>query len=267
LDELFRLSPTGYHALIRQTVEQLVGLGFVVSNTFPANKGKDARLSYRIEVVGQPHLAAAAEKAIASIGLDVEAIGLADDWPDAPTTDALEKILAFVWGREGAAATNDKEIFLVVAVSGNEPEICRQIGRICAANGTPWALFRYTGALFEVGPLIVPGETACFDCVTLRTLAAAQDYTAEYEFLQYLSDPNRPRVNLNPPQGLTELAASVLTNELESFCSEGGDSGICNGVWLIGSRPLRLKLHRLLKIPGCPTCEVGIKRHVGSASN
>jgi bacteriocin biosynthesis cyclodehydratase domain-containing protein len=71
---------------------------------------------------------------------------------------------------------------LVVAVAGEAragTEL-RAVNAGCLAAGMPWLpISPFDGAVLRVGPLILPGRTACFEC-TERRLAANVEYSQLY---------------------------------------------------------------------------------------
>jgi hypothetical protein len=71
---------------------------------------------------------------------------------------------------------------LVVAVGGDvrAGTQLRAANAACLAAGVPWLpVSSFDGAVLRVGPLIVPGRTACFEC-TERRLAANVEYSQLY---------------------------------------------------------------------------------------
>ncbi len=146
---------------------------------------------------------------------------------------------------------------LVLAVLGHQGELCIRFGRMCASSGSAWALIRFWWDYCEVGPLVLPGETACFHCLALRVLAATEDPSRAHEAPQGSASFTRQTEKKDLPRSLLHLGASLLANELETYIRSGCATGIHNGLWSIRHVPLLVRHHRLLRVPGCPTCTLG----------
>jgi bacteriocin biosynthesis cyclodehydratase domain-containing protein len=260
--------PAAERWVVRKALQELVNLGYVMSVFLPDNQQENKNRAYGYDVclLGERDLLVVAEQAISRMNSDKDSVQMVEAACAATATGAREQLLEAAQSLIQTDRASDKVLLLVLAISGDELELCRRLGSTCASSGTPWALLRYSGWCFQVGPLILPGETACFDCMALRALAAAEDYAAEKEYIRYLSDPDRQQIKLDPPHGLLELAVFILANELEAHCEAYGGCGIRNGVWLVYSHPLRLRRHRLLKVPGCPTCAIGRNRLIKLAA-
>jgi bacteriocin biosynthesis cyclodehydratase domain-containing protein len=122
------------------------------------------------------------------------------------------------------------------------------------ATGTPWLqVLPYDGRIAAVGPLFLPGATACRTCFQLRRAAALRFGPIE-EILA--AEP------LRAPSGaaLETLAAAVAVVVLLRWL--GARDPYLPGVLyaLELERGPRLTAHRVLRVPRCPDCSSAGRR-------
>lgn len=117
------------------------------------------------------------------------------------------------------------------------------------ASRTEWMqVLPFDGRLAAVGPVFVPGETACHECFRVRrdsTIAAAPDRARG----AYLGSPALDAV-------LAGLAAHVVVGRLA-----GGDTGDAGALLAVELSPeLRCTRHFVYRVPRCPACSPASQR-------
>jgi bacteriocin biosynthesis cyclodehydratase domain-containing protein len=144
----------------------------------------------------------------------------------------------------------DPEGDFVVAVPGGAevPHLAEWNAR-AIASGVEWMqVLPFDGRLAAVGPVFVPGETACHECFRLRrdsTIAAAPDRARG----SYLGSPPIDAA-------LAGLAAHVALGRLAG--GETGDAGTLLAVELVPE--LRCTRHFVYRVPRCPACSPAARR-------
>jgi bacteriocin biosynthesis cyclodehydratase domain-containing protein len=63
--------------------------------------------------------------------------------------------------------------FAVVCTDVHDPGLLERVNRLALAHRLPWTTARALGLEFRIGPTILPGETACHTCLTLRIASNA----------------------------------------------------------------------------------------------
>lgn len=115
-------------------------------------------------------------------------------------------------------------------------------------DGVAWlALLPSDGRLAPVGPLVVPGETACLECYRLRR-AATSDCREELRALT--GTPSSAR-----SAGVVDtLIAGVAALALLRYLA-GLDPTLPGSFYALDlGVPLSLSRHRVLRVPRCPAC-------------
>jgi len=170
----------------------------------------------------------------------------ADEWREAPP------LPYDVWA-EGIA---DQDIACLVATSDfGGSQLMLEWNAFCVENRVhflPVVLERFTGT---IGPLVIPGETACYECFRLREN----------------SNMDAPEIERAPELGAAERQA--VTGFHPAMANVLGDLAameLCKiyggGMWWSPNRVIEVNLlgpaifpRRVLKLPLCPTCSPVVK--------
>jgi len=142
-----------------------------------------------------------------------------------------------------------RRVDLAVLVPGaDELDRLSAWNRRALAAGSPFLLVRpWDGRTAAVGPLVLPGQTCCYECLLLRRAAnsAYGDDLVELEAtpLAVAGDP-----------ALATLAAGVAAH-LAARWLVGADTTVPGMLYAIEMQPaLRLGEHPVLRVPRCPAC-------------
>lgn len=124
-----------------------------------------------------------------------------------------------------------------------DEDVCRRLNSSCCHSGTPLLVYRRRLAFVEIGPLVIPSSTACYECCLLRRRGLTLGPAEAFEGLD------------NPMLALTlHVDAAVL--EVIKFLTgvaEPSSKGKLMRLDLLGGDLLR---HPVLKLPRCPVCGV-----------
>jgi bacteriocin biosynthesis cyclodehydratase domain-containing protein len=138
---------------------------------------------------------------------------------------------------------------LAVVAPGAE-EIPRLVdwNTVALELGMRWLPVRpFDGALAAVGPLVVPGESPCHDCVVVR-MAALVPYGRDFAAIE------RTPVAVDPMPPFESLLAAVAAQIALGWVG-GHDTRLPGVVHLVeAGPPLVLSTHTVLKVPRCPSC-------------
>lgn len=206
----------GLSPVLRETVEQLAA-----DAELPPSIVGERLAAASIAVVGSSRAARVAAALIADAGVAVVRPGR---WRDARAE-------------------------LVLAAPGRaETGALRRLNRRALRRGTTWLpVLPYDGRIAIAGPLVVPGETACFTCYRLRR-AAASGYGEELLVL------DRAAVAAASSATVERLAAELA---------------VLHALRWLGTRDARLpgtlqsveladgvvvERHTVLRVPRCPAC-------------
>jgi bacteriocin biosynthesis cyclodehydratase domain-containing protein len=140
------------------------------------------------------------------------------------------------------------DVFLVAPSPGEAAGELAEWNRRLLRLGTPWLqLLPFDGCFTGVGPLYVPGDTACHDCYRLRRAAALG--------IGPLSDAldEAPTAAEAGPVLETAAAAVAVLHLLRWVAHR--DAALPGVLFALEPRDgVRVTAHRVLRVPRCPAC-------------
>jgi bacteriocin biosynthesis cyclodehydratase domain-containing protein len=137
---------------------------------------------------------------------------------------------------------------LVAVVASDERPVhrLRAANEACLAAGVAWLpVGAYDGAVLRVGPLMIPGQTACADCL-LRRLAANVAYAEVHD--DVVEAPAAPT-----PPALRSWAHSVATLLLVQWIANR-DAQIPGRLFSLVPDGMTIRQAHVLRVPRCHTC-------------
>jgi bacteriocin biosynthesis cyclodehydratase domain-containing protein len=152
-----------------------------------------------------------------------------------------------------------REGLLVHATRVPHPVRLRALNRVALARGLPWLHAAVDGPFLFVGPLFVPGRTACFDCFETRVGMNLRERASYQRYKSLLAEG---QVQLGAPPlepALTALLASHVALEAINYASTG--NGFTVGKVLSVYLPsMEMSFSEVLRVPGCPSCGATAER-------
>ena len=145
---------------------------------------------------------------------------------------------------------------IVVATDALRPKLYELVNRTCVEAGIPWTSYRpgWNGLSVELGPTVLPKETACYDCYQHRQQSNLADPERYQAFQQALAQQSMPLLDVQ------------ITPCISLFCYEilrllsGEITPLTVGAVLeFNLTTAELARHPLLKVPRCPTCRRDIR--------
>ena len=115
---------------------------------------------------------------------------------------------------------------------------CTKLNELAITTGSPLLLYRRYRFAVEVGPLIIPKETACYRCLVRRRAGAYGD-----------DAPGTDEHALNIP-----LGAEMLTYEAIKRIAPLGEPVTQSRIWRLSLLSGVVSLHSVLKLPRCEAC-------------
>jgi bacteriocin biosynthesis cyclodehydratase domain-containing protein len=146
------------------------------------------------------------------------------------------------WG-EGAEVD-----IAVAAPAGQEARALSGWNALAIEQGLRWLPLRpYDGQSLTVGPLVVPGESCCYECLLLR-LEGHVEYGRDLR-----------RIEESPVQAVAgaplDAMAAGLASQLVLGWLGGCDTRLPGLLHVLETRPSpALAAHRVLRVPRCPAC-------------
>ncbi|WP_185230306.1 TOMM precursor leader peptide-binding protein [Teredinibacter franksiae] len=116
---------------------------------------------------------------------------------------------------------------------------------------TPWLLIKPIGRQLWVGPLFLPGENACWQCLQHRLKFRQQ-------LSQYLIAADAKQTITTPPATsltcLAPIAYGIAAAELVKSVTKPASCLLSQGLISIDTENYRQQFHTLIRRPQCPSC-------------
>lgn len=128
------------------------------------------------------------------------------------------------------------------------------INELCVKNDTPWISARFDGLTGEVGPLVVPRKTACYNCYDKRIKSNLENIDEQLVFEKHL-EKNEP-ANYGSLNQFYTIIAEYLSLEVIKYITKYEHPVTLGAVLFIDFDNYENKLYKVLKIPRCPVCSM-----------
>jgi bacteriocin biosynthesis cyclodehydratase domain-containing protein len=154
----------------------------------------------------------------------------------------LQKVRRVSW-RRGAEVE-----LVVVAPAPDELDMLPGWNRLALSRELRWLAVRpFDGRMTAIGPLVLPGESCCYECVLLRR-AANVDYGDD------LAD-----IEVTPEAATADPAFDALSHGIAVHVAlrwvVGRDSTLPGVMFTVEARPRpSIGEHPVLRVPRCPAC-------------
>lgn len=107
-----------------------------------------------------------------------------------------------------------------------------------------------------LGPLVVPGETACYMCYRMRSVACTKDFDTAMNYEEHLDrqkDPALHRRGVLP--GTPQYAAGLLASEIIKHLLSVSPRKLAGKVLEFDVLDMSSEIHPVLEQPYCPACK------------
>jgi ribosomal protein S12 methylthiotransferase accessory factor len=129
------------------------------------------------------------------------------------------------------------------------------LNRAALKTNLHWCAASLDGVELVVGPLIIPGDTACYMCYKMRLVANEKSYQDAIAYEKYLSERKKDEVQR---RSILAINAGLLGHllALESLKHTLGfaASPLAGRICVVDSLRLTSEFHTILQRPDCPHC-------------
>jgi len=141
---------------------------------------------------------------------------------------------------------------LMVALDRIEPSVLHRLNAEMMQRQSPWLLSAMDGSTGMVGPLIVPGQTGCYQCLESSWIARSRKPEQLRPVMEALREGATKAAFYGFP-GFADAVAGLLTADLPNLLRNA--AGLTLGQILsVDFVTLSATTYPLLKLPRCPAC-------------
>jgi bacteriocin biosynthesis cyclodehydratase domain-containing protein len=141
------------------------------------------------------------------------------------------------------------EVELTVVVPGaDELDRLSDWNELALRRGLRWLPLRpFDGRIGAIGPLIVPGESCCYECVLLRR-AANVDFGGDF------ADIEAAPASATADAGVDAITAGLAAHVVLRWIV-GRDTTLAGWMFAVEASPIpAVTEHPVLRVPRCPAC-------------
>lgn len=167
----------------------------------------------------------------------------------APDFPAVLQTLGLQVTTSEAAAPSAAHLWVAVCEDFLQADLAR-LNQKALAAGQPWLLVKPSGLIPAIGPLFVPGQTGCWECL-------AQRVRLKREVQSYLADKNGPPFPPLPTASLLSTRQAVLNlaaTEIARWVVNHENTRLEGAVLTLDLAAAEMAKHSLVKRPQCPAC-------------
>lgn len=146
------------------------------------------------------------------------------------------------------SAVRDSDL-VVVCPDLHSVSLLRDVNRLCIDAERTWTSVRTIGSRVEVGPTIVPGDTACFACYEQRRVSNDPAYREGAERAERLA-----LEGLDTGRLAIEAADGIVAAEVLKIVGGFSRPMTYGALFSLDLVTLESGLHPVLKIPRCAGC-------------
>jgi len=161
--------------------------------------------------------------------------------------------------QEAGLQITDKGDLVVIMVDNYSDYRLREINTEFERSKKPWMLIKITGSDVWLGPLFVPGKTACWNCLKQR-LDLNKPIDVFYQNIKNTSKNLQiPIANLSITN---QIGANMAVMEIIKWFYNDQKSKLEENILRFDPKTLEHKHHRVFKRPQCKICGDELKRTI-----
>jgi len=241
---------------------QMLFFGIASRDSQEPNKARfqKALFESKLSIIGAGELASKTAAECARVGVSsVVGVNLTGEAsiPSAPHRGIIETpglALEDVEAIKHQVAEHPPDL-LVLALDRPEPAFLKCINSISIDCNVPLLHSQVNGAKGVVGPLVVPGKTACLMCHHLRVIRNYDFYDEYVEWEKWIEGEGKqtrsPAATISP---FTSIIAGLTAIEVVKRLSGFYEPELYGKFLTVNALTLEVSPHKVLRIPRCPSC-------------
>jgi bacteriocin biosynthesis cyclodehydratase domain-containing protein len=134
------------------------------------------------------------------------------------------------------------------------------VNKLCARRTIEWISCRYDGPCMLVGPMVIPGQTPCFECYQRWELANMPSYSSYLDYAGMKAIRRNPAYSCMVPS--VYLTASIATTEVILRLTNLVQPNTLGRMLSIDPISASIESHRVLSLPDCKACSEGREKSI-----
>lgn len=147
---------------------------------------------------------------------------------------------------------------VVLCSDQSQPLLHNYVNEICLKHNRTWLSARFCGYYGEVGPNVIPYKTPCYKCYECRVKSNMDDMSDMTRFERH---PQHVKENYGSFGIFMRMIAEYTSLEIIKTLTKCETPTTVGTVLSIDFENYTNTLHRVLKVPYCPACGRGYRKH------
>lgn len=146
-----------------------------------------------------------------------------------------------------------KDYYIVVAANQIDPLLMQAINRICFALNLPFFTVCIDGPFLFIGPTIIPGKTACWECLETRVTMNLRNSASYLNYKNALIEGKVNAIDFYPEKIIQHLISAHASMEILNYCLTGS-SFTLNKIMSVYLPTMEIVFHEIFKVSTCKAC-------------
>lgn len=143
--------------------------------------------------------------------------------------------------------------YIVVASNQVDPLVMQAVNRICFALDLPFFYTTIDGPFLFIGPTIIPGKSACWECLETRVTMNLRNSASYLNYKNALTHGRVHSIDYYPEKIIQHLLSTHASMEILNYCLTGSAFTV-NKVLSIYLPTMEIVFHEIFKVPSCKAC-------------
>ena len=152
----------------------------------------------------------------------------------------------------------EKSDLVIVAEDYPNLDLFETVNEICFEKKKAWIRISFDDNIGYLGPFVIPGKTACYNCCELRLVTNSPYY--EYEL--WRNKQNIPKTKLKLPAVFADVLSDMCLNEIVRFLILCKKPETTDTLFMFDLRQLNLTKHKVIQHPNCIYCNSPLRRKI-----
>jgi len=141
----------------------------------------------------------------------------------------------------------DKFALIIAAQDYQNISFFESVNRIAMQKKIPWIRVSFDDNIGYLGPFVIPGKTACYNCCELRLVTNSPDY--EYQLWNYKEFV--PNAKLMVSKVFVDILSAMCANEVIRHLMQNKPPLTTDSLHLLDTRNSSISKHKVISHPNC----------------
>jgi len=143
--------------------------------------------------------------------------------------------------------------FVIVASNYNDHYLFSKVNEICCGNNKRWLRVVVDGYKSEVGPIVIPNDTCCYECMRTRNKQNMSEDEYVFDNLDQMQSKKRQPAEYNSMYPLYSIVSGISSAEIIKYYA-GMKCNLLNQVIMIDCVDFRTQIDYIYKVYSCAVC-------------